>query len=158
MTFHGIELLPWARLPLFGRRFRRFFPSISDKVNPDRKPWTSGLVARLAEYVASLNASDFAKDETARAVHVAKKYRKLNRVRSFLLGWEWRQVRYEVLRDRGARCELCGATSADCRIEVDHIKPISKHWDLRLDKANLQILCRDCNMGKGNRSADDFRS
>jgi 5-methylcytosine-specific restriction endonuclease McrA len=48
--------------------------------------------------------------------------------------------------------------SKDQRIEVDHIKPLSKHWDLRLRKDNLQVLCRDCNRGKGNRHFDDFRT
>lgn len=157
LSFHGIELLPWARLPLYGRRFRRFFPSIADQVNPEKKPWTSGFVDRLVEIVATLDPSDFAKDESAREPHVAKKYRKLNRIKAFLLGWEWRQLRYEILKERGARCELCGATAADSRIEVDHIKPISKHWDLRLQKSNLQVLCRDCNQGKSNRHVDDWR-
>lgn len=51
---------------------------------------------------------------------------------------------------------LCGSTRSDLdlegnpvRIVVDHIKPISKHWHLRLDPDNLQVLCNDCNKGKG---------
>lgn len=40
---------------------------------------------------------------------------------------------------------------------VDHIKPIRKHWHLRLDSNNLQILCDDCNMGKGSRGETDWR-
>ncbi len=157
LTHHNVEMLPWARPAQFGRRFRRFFPDIADHVNPDRKPWHAAMINALAEHVANLDPSNFVKDDSARPFHVAKKYRKLDRTKTFLLGWQWRQLRYEVLKDRGARCELCGATAADSRIEVDHIKPISKHWDLRLMKSNLQVLCRDCNMGKGNRYADDFR-
>ena len=39
-------------------------------------------------------------------------------------------------------------------LEVDHIKPRSTHPELALDFDNLQVLCHDCNQGKGNR--DDF--
>lgn len=157
LAFHGIELLPWARLSHFGRRFRAYFPTIADHVNPDRRPWTAGLIATLALHVAALDPNGFQKEESARDPHVAKKYRKLNRIKSFMLGWDWRLLRYEVLKERGARCEFCGATADDSRIEVDHIKPISKYWNLRLDKSNLQVLCRECNQGKGNRYVDDWR-
>lgn len=43
------------------------------------------------------------------------------------------------------------------RIVVDHIKPISKHWHLRLDPDNLQVLCNDCNKGKGAWDETDYR-
>lgn len=35
-------------------------------------------------------------------------------------------------------------------IHVDHITPIRKNWERRLDKTNLQILCNSCNWTKGN--------
>lgn len=158
LNSHGIEMLPTARLCQYGRRFSAFFPTIAARVNPEAKNWGRKIVADLASHVATLNPSDFQKSPDARPVHVAKKHRKMNKTRTFLHSWEWRELRFEVLRERGARCELCGATAKDQRIEVDHIKPISKFWHMRLDKDNLQVLCRDCNKGKGNRHFDDFRS
>jgi hypothetical protein len=158
LTAHEIEMLPTARLCQYGRRFSAYFPEIACRVNPEQKSWGRRIVADLAAYVATLNPADFQKSPDARPVHVAKKYRKMNKTRQFLFSWEWRALRYEVLKERGARCELCGATANDSRIEVDHIKPLSKSWHLRLDKANLQILCRDCNRGKGNQHFDDFRA
>lgn len=158
LNAHGIEMLPTTRLCHYGRRFSAFFPAIADKVNPERKNWGRRFVESLAEYVATLDPKDFEKSPEARPIRVAKKYRKMNKTRSFLFSWEWRTLRFEVLKERGARCELCGATSKDARIEVDHIKPLSRFWHLRLDKNNLQVLCRDCNQGKGAWDHTDWRS
>lgn len=72
---------------------------------------------------------------------------------------KWQQVRFEVLRKSNGRCCLCGASSSTgATLHVDHIKPKSLHPELAFEISNLQVLCEDCNMGKGNRSDDDFRS
>jgi 5-methylcytosine-specific restriction endonuclease McrA len=75
--------------------------------------------------------------------------------RAFYESWEWRKLRFEVLTKYGARCMLCRDTEG--KIVVDHIRPLSRHWDLRLDAGNLQVLCDACNMGKSNTAEDDFR-
>ncbi len=156
LTAHGIEMLPRARLCHYGRRFSAFFPSVAIHVNPHESSWHKRLIGELAAYVATLNPSSFQKIDVPMP-RLTKKRQAVNKTRAFLQTWEWRELRFEVLKERGARCELCGATAKDQRIEVDHIKPLSKFWHLRLDKTNLQILCRDCNKGKGNRHFDDFR-
>jgi hypothetical protein len=71
---------------------------------------------------------------------------------------KWRQVRFEALRLSNGACCLCGARAKDGAVlHVDHIKPKSLHPELAFDVDNLQVLCADCNLGKGNRSDDDFR-
>lgn len=71
---------------------------------------------------------------------------------------EWRSLRYEVLKEQGARCCLCGRTAKDgVVLHVDHIIPLSKDWSRRLDKDNLQVLCEDCNLGKSNKDCIDWR-
>lgn len=76
----------------------------------------------------------------------------------FYDSWEWKRCRYDFLKDRERRCQCCGMTpDVGARIVVDHVKPVKKYWDLRLDAANLQILCDDCNMGKGSRDETDWR-
>lgn len=76
----------------------------------------------------------------------------------FLRSWEWKQVRYDVLRDHGGCCSLCGRNQSDgIVLNVDHIKPRRKYPELALTKSNLQVLCHDCNMGKGNRDQTDWR-
>lgn len=76
---------------------------------------------------------------------------------SFYSTPEWRSLRMDVLeRDRG-KCQLCGVTRSDgAQLHVDHIVPISK-GGAKLDIENLQTLCRDCNLGKGNRYDTDWR-
>ena len=84
--------------------------------------------------------------------------------KEFYLSWEWRTLRMEVIKEHGARCQCCGAGARDLtvggtpvRICVDHIKPISKYWHLRLERSNLQILCDECNQGKGAWDETDWR-
>lgn len=69
----------------------------------------------------------------------------------------WKKLRYQTLVKFGAKCQCCGVDAKQAPIRVDHIKPISKHWDLRLDPTNLQILCNDCNWGKSNWDETDWR-
>lgn len=82
----------------------------------------------------------------------------------FYASWDWKKARYKALQKHGATCMLCGARRGDTasdgepvRICVDHIKPLSKFWGLRLDQDNLQVLCHDCNMGKGAWDETDWR-
>ena len=82
----------------------------------------------------------------------------------FYYSWEWRTLRMEVLKANGRRCQCCGATPSDTaldgkkvRLVVDHIKPLSKFWSLRLERSNLQVLCDECNQGKGAWDETDWR-
>ena len=65
-------------------------------------------------------------------------------------------VRFEVLKRSGGRCELCGASSRDNQIDVDHIVPRAKGGSN--DISNLQALCRTCNAQKCDRDDTDFAS
>lgn len=64
---------------------------------------------------------------------------------------EWRSVRYDVIRSSNGKCVLCGRSPAlhGIVLHVDHIKPRSKFPALELDRKNMQVLCEDCNIGKG---------
>lgn len=77
------------------------------------------------------------------------------RLQAFYLSPEWRMARYEILRRDGAKCACCRTTEKP--VVVDHIKPLRVFWHLRLDPKNLQVLCDDCNQGKGARHADNWR-
>lgn len=75
---------------------------------------------------------------------------------SFYESDEWRALRYQALKLYGRKCLVCFRT--DVEIHVDHIKPRSKFPELSLVLSNLQILCRDCNLGKSNRDETDWRT
>ena len=77
------------------------------------------------------------------------------KIQTFYRSVEWRKIRYEVLQRDGAKCCLCNRDrSHGVVMNVDHIKPLRFNWDLRLDADNLQVLCEECNHGKGNKTAD----
>ncbi len=58
-------------------------------------------------------------------------------------------MRVDVLRRDNYTCRMCGRSAADIELHVDHIRPVSRGGLTEMD--NLQTLCRDCNLGKGNR-------
>jgi 5-methylcytosine-specific restriction endonuclease McrA len=83
----------------------------------------------------------------------------------FYKSWDWRTLRMQALKIHGPKCQCCGATRQSINMSgdnavicVDHIEPLSKRWDLRLSLSNLQILCDECNMGKGSWDKTDWRT
>lgn len=77
----------------------------------------------------------------------------------FLSSFEWRATRMMALKKHGATCQCCGASAkTGAVIHVDHIKPRKKFPSLALDVENLQVLCHECNHGKGNWDQTDWRN
>ncbi len=77
----------------------------------------------------------------------------------FLASYEWATIRMRALKEHGAACQCCGKTAKDgIVINVDHIKPRRDFPELALDVTNLQVLCGECNKGKGNWDATDWRN
>lgn len=77
---------------------------------------------------------------------------------NFYLSREWRELRYLALKLAEGRCQCCGAGGQGTQLHVDHIKPRYTHPDLSLTLSNLQVLCADCNIGKGAWDDTDWRS
>ena len=60
-------------------------------------------------------------------------------------------IRLKVLNRDNFRCVLCGrspATDIGVELHLDHITPFSKGGEHTAK--NLRILCKECNLGKGN--------
>lgn len=85
-------------------------------------------------------------------------YTRANYIR-FIGSNAWRTLRYEILKESDRTCCVCGRSRREHNIalQIDHIEPVSINWARRLDKDNLQILCDDCNIGKGNKDTIDWR-
>lgn len=81
-------------------------------------------------------------------------------IKEFYQSAQWRRVRYWTIKRQGAKCQCCGRSPAihGIVLNVDHIKNLRDHWELRLDPNNLQVLCDACNHGKGNWDETDWRS
>lgn len=118
-------------------------------------PW-----ARNAGFCSSKCASDhFGVSDDSKVYLILKTIVLASNPKTFYQSDEWKQVRYEILREQGARCSCCGRTPADnVKMHVDHIEPRSIRPDLALTKSNLQVLCEDCNYGKGARDSTDWRN
>lgn len=74
---------------------------------------------------------------------------------SFYGSEKWLKLRYYALNHYGRKCMCCHAT--DLELHVDHIKPRSLFPELQWELDNLQILCRQCNLGKSNDDFTDYR-
>lgn len=119
--------------------------------NRDRKADTTS--ARAARY--SQRGIDASKHAAAQA---AWKPQCVEAARDdFLQTYEWRRVRMEAIKKYGRRCQCCGAGPDTAKLHVDHIKPRKLFPMLALDIENLQILCEECNHGKGNWDMTDWR-
>ena len=80
---------------------------------------------------------------------------------SFYRSYKWRRLRVDALEANRERygmlvCECCGMVDVGS-FHVDHIYPRSTHPELALDPANLQVLCDDCNIGKGTAYTTNWR-
>lgn len=97
------------------------------------------------------------KSQRKKDKRLAKK--RLNKSQDFYSSDEWRKLRYRVIRKYKATCMACGRNYRTHKvvIHVDHIKPRSKYPHLALVFENMQVLCEDCNLGKGNTDSIDWR-
>lgn len=92
------------------------------------------------------------------ALPQAQKHRRQSDPDRFYLCQLWRELRYLALRNCGGKCQCCGASASDgVQLHVDHIKPRSMFPELALKLENLQVLCADCNIGKGAWDITDWR-
>lgn len=60
------------------------------------------------------------------------------------------KLRVLVMERDGFRCQLCGKTAQETKLEVDHKTPVAKGGTDSLN--NLWTLCFDCNRGKSDLS------
>lgn len=58
------------------------------------------------------------------------------------------KLRWKIFTRDNFKCVVCGATSQEKLLHVDHILPVSLGGNN--DFNNLRTLCAECNMGKGN--------
>lgn len=76
----------------------------------------------------------------------------------FLNSKAWKRLRFQALKKYGMKCQACGESpSTGAVLNVDHILPRRLFPEYALQLQNLQVLCGDCNEGKGNWDMTDAR-
>jgi 5-methylcytosine-specific restriction endonuclease McrA len=124
----------------FSQEFIDRLCKLSEIITPPKKPKPKKIIRRESIKIPEVKIPE-------------------NDIKAFYESWEWKRVRYDFLKDKDRKCQCCGATPADgVRVVVDHIQPIRYFWQKRFDPTNLQLLCDDCNMGKGSRDETDWRN
>jgi hypothetical protein len=64
-----------------------------------------------------------------------------------------KKIRFEVFKRDGFKCQYCGRTIDEVKLEIDHINPVAVGGDN--DIINLITSCFDCNSGKSDRLLSD---
>lgn len=98
----------------------------------------------LNEIVDVLKSIDSSKVIDGRRFYSREVWNSIERVERAKVSNELRQ---EIFERDGYTCVNCGSTEKES-LEIDHIMPISKGGKTEPD--NLQTLCHDCNIRKGN--------
>lgn len=120
----------------------------------------SGLKAEVADLQRKLEKAEKLTLQTKAALEKSErfakkfkeypKYKKGMKSEDFYRTREWRNLRWKILEKSRGCCEVCGKGKKHVvLLHVDHIKPRSKFPELELDSSNMQILCEECNIGKG---------
>lgn len=79
-------------------------------------------------------------------------FHKMTRNENFYKSKAWLNLRHEfLLRNKKKKCNLCGLEDQSAQYHVDHIRPRSVYPELCLEIKNLQLLCKECNLGKSNK-------
>lgn len=98
----------------------------------------------LNEIIDALKSIDSSKLKDGRRFYSGEVWDSIERVERAKVSNELRQ---EIFERDGYTCVNCGSTEKES-LEIDHIKPISKGG--KTEPGNLQTLCRNCNIRKGN--------
>lgn len=98
----------------------------------------------LNEIIDVLKSIDSSKVIDGRRFYSGEVWKSIERVERAKVSKELRQ---EIFERDGYTCVNCGSTEKES-LEIDHIMPISKGG--KTEPSNLQTLCRNCNIRKGN--------
>lgn len=87
--------------------------------------------------------------------NVKEKKVRLMRYQDFYASDDYKNLK-EILYNTNEK--ICLKCDSKEDIQIDHIKPKSKHPEKAFDIFNLQMLCKKCNFEKGSREVSDYRT
>ncbi|HEY0376414.1 MAG TPA: HNH endonuclease [Pyrinomonadaceae bacterium] len=64
------------------------------------------------------------------------------------------RLRFQVFQRDNSTCQVCGRRAPEVILHLDHIEPVSweSNWQPSNHPDDYQVLCEECNLGKGNLS------
>lgn len=68
----------------------------------------------------------------------------------------WSLLKKHLYKIYPYKCMKC--RKSNCEMHADHVLPKSKHSSHTYKLDNLQVLCKECNLEKSNKSKADYRS
>jgi 5-methylcytosine-specific restriction endonuclease McrA len=136
---------------------RKSFRALEPVVNDRKRANKARLAEKRAKRRKKYQQQDAAKLTAAGMAPLGKPHPDYKREEAFYKSSSWRTLRYLALRNCNGCCQCCGAPGNEVRLHVDHIIPRYKAPHLSLDINNLQVLCEDCNIGKGAHDSSDWR-
>lgn len=140
---------PQERVKFLCKHFQISCPSVTKTLS---KKMLSGL-RNAVENGGEIDAERFVALALSSIQHSKKwdiKHIAFCRSRKFYQSSKWKSARINKLAEHGS-CRACGASPIDgVVLHVDHILPRSIYPEYALSQTNLQVLCAECNIGKGN--------
>ena len=121
--------------------YRKYYEDNKDRCKNQMRQWQKDNAEHLRRYRKD-------NPEIFRAKAASRRARKANNGGTHT----GKDIKF-LLSLANQQCLRCGELLG---LEIDHVTPLSKGG--RNDIANLQVLCKSCNSGKGNRNSDDYRS
>lgn len=116
--------------PFYGRRHSTQTRAVLSEKASVPKPWLRGERNGMAGRTGELNPNWRGGSSPER--------------QRLYSGAAWRKLRRQVLA-RSKVCEQCGGPD---ELHMHHVKAWASYPDLRLDPANIVLLCRDCHYDK----------
>lgn len=116
-----------------------------------------GMVIGLIVYIIGVNFCPNYKAGSKEYRKSIKVPKKRSEAVNFYSSDAWRKLRYRTLQEQGRRCSACRVEGPEVRFHVDHIKPRSQFPHLQYEPTNMQVLCAQCNMGKGDQDQTNWR-
>ena len=130
------------------RAFQRWQNS---PINPNRKPYEKRKEERYRQIAER-------KQRAERNGEAATLFAATASSKAFYSSTRWLQIRFQAIQKYGRKCFSCGKTPEHgAIIEIDHIRPRVLYPELAFDVSNMQVLCRECNGGKGLHSTKVIR-
>ena len=120
------------------------------------KPMINPIVKVKVSYISQKGRNAYSREEKFSVDQIKTVLQEANERRSYEDSKQYQRslmtasLRYQILQRDHFQCTICGASAAKgAKLEVDHIKPISKGG--KTEPSNLRTLCRSCNRGKRDR-------